>query len=269
MEPLVRLTDARLRSLLKQPPDQEKLIPDGSVPGLSVRLFAGGAANWTLLVRVVGEGGVNRYGKQLRGKKVRISLGNYPLVTLEAARAQANHLIGLAKQGQNPRDALGHTATSGPLSVRALSDDFMKSHVYSRELDSTKNYENAFNVHINPQVGDRLAELLTREEVRRVMESARVKRKRPEKQRGGDIGGVEAARSTMSVLRHLYSWAIDEGKLKRKDNPASKITKNLPKKKQGEVVLSLRDAHCVGCRRINRVPLWYACATHATHRLPP
>jgi integrase len=166
-------------------------------------------------------------------------------VTLEAARAQANHLIGLAKQGQNPKDTLGHAATSGTLSVRALSDDFMKSHVYSRELDSTKNYENAFNVHINPQVGDRLAELLTREEVRRVMESARVKRKRPDRQRSRGIGGVEAARSAMSVLRHLYSWAIEEGKVKRKDNPASKITKNLPQKKQRDVVLSLRDARTV------------------------
>lgn len=72
-----------------------------------------------------------------------------------------------------------------------------------------------------------------------------MKRKRPEGQRGGDIGGVEAARSAMSVLRHLYSWAIDESKLKRKDNPASKITKNLPKKQQGDVVLSLREARIV------------------------
>jgi integrase len=49
----------------------------------------------------------------------------------------------------------------------------------------------------------------------------------------------------MGVLRHMYSWAIEEDKLKRKDNPASRIEKNLPKKKQGDVVLSLAEARTV------------------------
>lgn len=49
----------------------------------------------------------------------------------------------------------------------------------------------------------------------------------------------------MGVLRHMYSWAMEEGKLKRKDNPASKIDRNLPKKRQGDVVLSLDEARIV------------------------
>jgi integrase len=72
-----------------------------------------------------------------------------------------------------------------------------------------------------------------------------VKRRRPPGERGGRIGGVEAARTAMGVLRHMYSWGMDEGKLKRKDNPASRIDKNLPKKKQGDVVLSLDEARVV------------------------
>jgi len=43
----------------------------------------------------------------------------------------------------------------------------------------------------------------------------------------------------------MYSWAMEEGKLKRKDNPASKIDRNLPKGKQGDVVLSLKEARIV------------------------
>jgi len=43
-------------------------VADGSVPGLTVRLFPGGGANWALIVRVKGEGGVNRHGKPLLGK---------------------------------------------------------------------------------------------------------------------------------------------------------------------------------------------------------
>jgi hypothetical protein len=45
----------------------------------------------------------------------------------------------------------------------------MKEHVLSRGLDSVHLYVNAFKVHINPQIGERLTDLVTREEVRAVM----------------------------------------------------------------------------------------------------
>jgi hypothetical protein len=54
-------------------------------------------------------------------------------------------------------------------------------------------------------------------------------------------GGTEAARTVLSVLRQMISWGIDEEKLKRTDNPASNMEKNLPKKKKGERCLSLRE----------------------------
>jgi len=166
-------------------------------------------------------------------------------MSLHAARARATDLIEQAKRGVNPKSALRTNATAGGPTIKALSEYFVKTHVNSRSLDSAKNYENAFAVHINPKVGDKLADLLTRDEVRMLMDSARAKRKRPRGQRGGPIGGIEAARTAMNVLRHMYSWGIDEGKLKRKDNPVSKITKNLPNKQQGEVVLSIEEARIV------------------------
>lgn len=87
---------------------------------------------------------------------------------------------------------------------------------YSKELDSTRQYELAFSTHINPKVGERLAELLTREDVRSVTEAARIKRLRTPGERGGGIGGVETARTAMGLLRHMYSRAMEEGRLKRK-----------------------------------------------------
>jgi integrase len=245
LEPLKRLTDLNLRFVLKKERTGEELIPDGSVPGLSIRLFPGGAANFSFLVRVAGEGGVNQNGRRLLGKKLRVSLGNYPEVSLQAARSRANHIADQAKRGVNPKELLKDAATAGSLTVESLSKEFLKQYVYSKELDSARKYETAFGTHINPKVGERLAELLTREEVRTVMQAARVKRHREPGLRGGSIGGVEAARTAMGVLRHMYSWALEEDKLKRKDNPASRIEKNLPKKKQGDVVLSLNEARTV------------------------
>ncbi|MGH8200933.1 MAG: tyrosine-type recombinase/integrase [Steroidobacteraceae bacterium] len=245
MEQPERLTDLQLRTLLKHPPAEAQVIFDGSVPGLSVRISPGGLATWDLRLRVLGEGGVNPQGRSIAGKKHRVGLGHYPAVSLHAARAKANLLIDQAKQGVNPKSALQASATACGLTVRALSEDFLRNHVHSRNLDSAKNYENALTVHINPKVGDTLAELLTREDVRAAMDAARVKRKRPNGQRGPDLGGIEASRTAMSALRHMFSWAIDEGKLKRKDNPVSKITKNLPTKNQGEVVLSVAESRVV------------------------
>ena len=49
----------------------------------------------------------------------------------------------------------------------------------------------------------------------------------------------------MGVLRHRYSWAINEAKLRRSDNPASNIVRNLPKRKVRDVVLSFSEARTV------------------------
>lgn len=241
-----RLTDTWLKAALKK----ERVTPqvdvtDGTVPGLFVRLGNGDTATWSLQLRVAGEGGVSGRGHRRKGRKHRLTLGTYPAMSIEAARAKANELRDKANKGENPVAVLEGAATACGPTVRDLSKVFMKEYVDSRGLDSASKYEMAFDTHINPQVGEELAEFLTREQVRKVMDAARVKRKRPPGRGGGYIGGVEAARTAMGVFRHMYSWGMDEGKLNRKDNPVSKITKNLPKKKEGEVVLSLREARIV------------------------
>lgn len=246
LTPQKRLTDLKLKSLLQQSRTDEEVVSDGSVPGLTLRLFPGGSANWALTVRVKGEGGVNRHGKPLLGKRVRVSLGNYPQLSLQLARAQANHVLDQAKNGINPKIAMAASATAYGLTVRQLSERYLKDYVHSKELDSARKYENAFSTHINPTLGDKLAELVTREDARELMNEVRVKRVRSKGGRGGPrIGGIEAARNTMATLRQMYAWAIDEEILKRKDNPASRILKNLPRKKRGETVLSLREARIV------------------------
>jgi integrase len=239
------LTDPTLKSFLRTPPAFAKTLPDGAIPGLSVRFGTAGAASWSLLIRVTGEGGVKASGKGLLGPKYRINLGRYPEVSLSEARAKAVVLLEQAKRGVNPKEALTPTPTAGGLTVEKLSQEFMKQHVYSRELHGAAKYEVTFKTHINPCIGKQFAERLSREQVRGLMEAARVKRKRPKGEHGGPYGGIEAARTAIGVLRHMYSWAMDESKLKRRDNPASKIDKNLPKKKARDVVLSLNEARIV------------------------
>src|ERR1700691_2009666 len=96
-----KLTDAKLRALLRSPPRARIALPDGSVAGLMLRIGPG-AFTWSLKLRVAGEGGVSARGHQKKGKTHRVSLGEYPAVSLEAARATANTYLDQGKKGVSP-----------------------------------------------------------------------------------------------------------------------------------------------------------------------
>lgn len=245
VEPVEKLTELKLKSLLKQHRSGEIRVPDGTVPGLSIRIHPKGTVNFSLALRVAGEGGVDQHGKKIRGRKHRISLGHWPEVSIQNARGQANIILDGAKRGINPKAVRKEAATAGGLTIEQLSKKFMEEHVLSRELDSAEKYRGAFDVHINPHVGTELADVLTREQARAVMDKARVKRPRRAGVRGAPIGGVEAARTAIGVMHHMYAWALIEKKVRRSDNPCTLLTTNLPAKKKGEVILTLPEARIV------------------------
>jgi hypothetical protein len=101
-------------------------------------------------------------------------------------------------------------------------------HPRTRLPGRAQKYELAFDTHILPQVGDSLAEILSREDVRKVMDTARVKRKRPVGERGGAIGGIEAARTAVSVMR-LYIPQPTKGSYILSSTGGSKPIKGIAK----------------------------------------
>ena len=235
------LTDVKLRAWLKKRPTQRFAAPDGSVPGLSMRVGPGALA-WSLKLRVKGEGGVTERGHRRVGKVHRLTLGEYPAVTLEAARSLANTYLDQAKKGISPALALESAATASGLTIKALAESFIEDYVKMKELRALAKYEGAIRVHIVPRLGDVNAEMLTRERVRETVKQVMVRKARGSAPKDRPRGGREAARTMLGVLRHMITWGNDEGKLKRKDNPASGMEKNLPKKKKGERVLSRDEA---------------------------
>lgn len=141
---------------------------------------------------MAGEGGTKASGKLLLGGKHRVNLGRYPAVSIAEARAKAARLLEQAQRGVSPLVTASAARTAGGLTIEDLSKEFLQQYVYSRELDSARKYELAFARHINSRIGRQLAERLNREQVRAVMDAARIRRKRPAGERGGPIGGVEA-----------------------------------------------------------------------------
>lgn len=240
-----RLTETALRSALRRPRDKQIDIPDGAVPGLFVRIGNGETATWSLRIRVPGEAGVSHRGLRLKGRKYRLTLGTYPEVSIERARARANEYRAQAREGNSPVATLERASTARGLTIDALSKKFLEEYVRSRKLRSERKYEQAIVTHITPHLGDVLIDVLTREHVRNLMRKVRVRVPRGQLGPGRPRGGVEAARTVVAVLRQMLSWAIREEIAKRSDNPASDMERNLPKKRKKDRVLSVDESRLV------------------------
>jgi integrase len=240
-----RLTDTALKAELKKERAVQEELADGSVPGLTVRVGGGTAATWSLVLRVAGEGGTSRRGLMLKGRRRRLTLGTYPEMGIAAARARASEYRAQAKKGESPALSLEHAATAGGLTVEALGKRFLEDYARSKELRSARKYEQAMITHINPNIGPVLVDRLDRQQVRDLIRKVRIRQPRPDSEKGRARGGSEAARTVIAVLRLLVSWAIRENLIKRADNPASDMEKNLPKKRKKDRVLSLDEARIV------------------------
>jgi integrase len=117
--------------------------------------------------------------------------------------------------------------------------------LYLPGLTGLDQYEQAFVTHINPNIGRVLVDVLDREQVLELIRKVRIRRPRSDGDRGRGRGGSEAARTVIAVLRLVLAWAIRENLVKRADNPASGMEKNLPKKRKRDRVLSLDEARIV------------------------
>jgi hypothetical protein len=238
-----RLSDTALKAELKKTRAAQREIMDRAVPGLAVRVGRGPAATWSLVLRIRGEGGVSRRGFQKKGRRYRITLGNYPAMSLEAARARANEFRGQANAGESPVFALERAAAS--LTVEALSRRFLEDYARSKRLRSVGKYEQSIATHVLPHLGDIAVDTLDREHIRSLVRTVRVRRPRPATTNGRARGGTEAARRALGVLRLMVGWAIDERLINREDNPACRFERNLPRKNKGDRVLSLDEARIV------------------------
>ena len=239
-----RLTDIALRAALKKAPSERRELADGAVPNLSLRLGPG-SATWTLKVRVAGEGGISKRGHKQKGKPHRLTLGEYPAVSIESARGLANTYIGQAKKGISPVVALENSATAGGLTVKALAERFIADYVRMKGLRALRKYAMALDVHVVPQFGGVLADLLTREQVRSLLKKAMVPRLRGSEAKDRPRGGKEAARTALGVLRKMINWGLREELITRSDNPATGMEDNLPKQKRKDRVLTLGEARLV------------------------
>src|SRR6185312_13196244 len=236
-----RLTDVALRALLKHPPSQRTDVQDAATLGLELRVGPE-AMTWSLVYRVKGEGGVSKRGFKKKGKRRRLTLGDYPALSLEEARSKAQAHLADASKGIDPAQALERVATAGGLTVEQLSRKFLTDYVEMKKLRALLKYRGAIDTHIIPHAGPQLADLISRAAIREIVKKVMVKVPRGTGGRDRPRGGTEATRTVVGVFRKMIHWGIKEELLTRKDNPLEGMEDNLPKKRRRERVLSREES---------------------------
>lgn len=170
---------------------------DSACKGLVVRVTEAGRKSFSVIYRVKGDGGVTPEGKLLRGKQQRITLGEYPVVTIEEARKQALHIAIKADKGEDPRkEAINKNLLRNANSFEAVADKFIELHAKQHTV-AWKNAERILKRYAAPMFGRKPVDAITRTDVHNLLDKL-VK-----------DGKVGVAREARKHLCTLFNWAIN------------------------------------------------------------
>lgn len=205
-------------------------IPDGSVKGLMLRVGPRGRPTWTLRYTIAGGGGTTARGKDLAGRKFfRVSLGEYPELSIKDARARASTFLAKAARGQDPIAELEERATTRKGTVSELVQDFMDGHVRGR-LRSAKSAEWVMNHFVLPRFKDAIPEKIKRADIVAFLDDL------------ARTAKPTAAIDTRKWLSIMFAWAVEKGRLET--SPVTGVKPPI-KAKSRERVLSIEEARAV------------------------
>lgn len=174
----IKLTDAKLKAL-RAPETGQVEYPDTDVPGLRARIGKSGAIAFVLRRRV---------GGQIKN----ITLDRFgPRFGVVEARRKARSILSDLEAGKGPpvKRARVH---AGVLTLRALVPEYTRA---KAGLRSVGEIERILDKYVLPELGDRLADSVTRGDVTRLIDSIAA-------------DAPTMARAVHAQLSAFYSWAM-------------------------------------------------------------
>jgi len=182
------LTDTKLKKL--KPKTKRYSVADHS--GLFVEVNTGGAMTW-------------RYRYTLRGRREKVTVGNYPALSLAEARDKRRALEKLVEDGVSPaREAKRERESGNIRTVADLAERFI------REVHGPANKAKQGEVYLHrdclPRLGRLEPQHVTTADVRRCVDAVL------------NRGHGQAARKVRDVLKRLFEYAESLGLIR--GNPA-------------------------------------------------
>ncbi|WP_296164701.1 site-specific integrase [uncultured Brevundimonas sp.] len=180
----VGLTDAKIQGL-KAPGTGRIEVADKVVSGLRIRVGTSGAK--TFIVR-----------KRIGGRIANVTVGRFhdQRFNLADARRKARTLLNDIEGGGDPRSETRKKTGAGAGTVRALFEDYKKAKASKRSISEI---ERIFNKYVLPEIGDRLADSVSRADVTRLIDGVAT---------GGAKPTPVMARAVAAQLSAFYSWAM-------------------------------------------------------------
>lgn len=186
----MRLT-ARSVEAAKPQADRRLEIADHLVRGLSLRVSAAGAKTWAVRYRVTG------------GQQRRLTLGTFPALSLEKARAAALAALARVAEGHDPaRERLASRAartavSERPLTVSDLWRRYDEGHLIAKR-PSTRVYQQwLWRKHLAPRLGQQGLTELNRTSVKAALRGI------------GAVAPIQANRA-LAVLRRMLNLAVED-----------------------------------------------------------
>ena len=189
------LTDKRLQSL--KPKAKEYIIADAH--GLGVRVWPSGAKTF-------------QYRYRVNGKLERLTIGNYPEITLKEARERHAAARKQAEQGVSPAYTKqldkGAAGSAGIETVKELAAEFMERFV-KKERKRPEHVKQMLDADILPDLGKIRVKDITRRHVVKMLDDI------------VDRGAPVQANRTSSLTKQMFQYAVERGIIDA--NPCSDI----------------------------------------------
>ncbi|HEC7608399.1 TPA: tyrosine-type recombinase/integrase [Salmonella enterica subsp. enterica serovar Muenchen] len=138
-----KLSDSTLKKMSGKPTENDRFFSDGD--GLQIKHSKSGLLTWYFKYRTGGRD----------ERQYRLRLGNYPDMSLKAAREKRAQCRAWLAEGKNPKYQLNVTVqeTLKPVTVRDAIDYWLKEYAADKRKDHDK-LEKKLNKHIIRYIGD-------------------------------------------------------------------------------------------------------------------
>ncbi len=205
-----RFTEQMVERL--RPPATGRIkIGDEVCPGLLLRVTERGVRSFSVIYKVVGEGGVSASGRLLKGKQRRITLGQWPTLRLAEARDRAREILMAALEGRDLRDERrAQNFLRAANTLESVTERFIRLHA-KPNVKSWRNIERVLGLHVLPHWRDRVMKDIRRSDVHQLLDGLVA------------AGKVGTAREVRKHLSSVFNWAVDREIVT--DNPVYGMTR--------------------------------------------
>jgi integrase len=198
---------------------------DDGMRGLVLRVSPSGVKSWTAV-----------YTRQSDGKKRRLTLGTFPTLSLEQARARALGALKAISDGEDPAKAKQDRRSA--LTTQKLGERFIADYAKGQKRTWAED-ERILKREVYPYIGGYRAQDLTRRDVLDITDAKKA------------AGAPVQADRILAVVRKMYNWAAEVEHLK--ENPLAGI-RRVSKPIQRDRVLTVKEVRDI-CRAMHERPL--------------